>query len=220
MKKRTMLLGTYDTASHGWTLTGWQLGAAEQKTNYIEKPNGDGSWDLSTALSDGILKYKNRPLTASFECSEGNRTEREATIRQMINELDGMKVEIRLPDDDYHYVTGRLHVVREYNDLAHAAVTVTATCEPWKYSTAETVVTVTASETKQKVTLHNGGRRAVVPLITVTGSSVLLAYGTASQAFSAGEYKWPNILLTTGTLELTYSGNGTATFTYREAVLE
>lgn len=215
-----MLLGTYDTAEHGWTLTGWRLEAAEQKTNYIEKPNGDGSWDLTTALSDGIVKYKDRPLTASFECSEGTRLEREALIRQMINQLDGMKVEIRLPDDDYHYVMGRLHVVREYNDLAHAAVTVTATCEPWKYSIAETIVTVAATETKQRVTLYNGGRRAVVPLITVTGSSVLLEYGTASQAFSSGEYKWPHVLLTTGSLSLTYSGSGTVTFTYREAVLE
>lgn len=220
MKKRTMLFGTYDTASHGWTLTGWQLEAAEQKTNYLEKPNGDGSWDLTTALSDGVVRYKDRPLTASFECSEGTRMEREAIIRQMVNQLDGMKVEIRLPDDDYHYVTGRLHVIREYNDLAHAAVTVTATCEPWKYSIAETVVTVTAATTKQQVTLYNGGRRAVVPLITVTGGSVLLEYGTASQAMSAGDYKWPNLFLTTGSLALTYSGSGTVIFTYREAVLE
>ena len=215
-----MRLGTYDTASHGWTLTDWKLGAAEQKTTYIEKPNGDGSWDLTTALSDGIIKYKDRPLTACFECSEGTRMEREATIRQMINELDGLKVEIVLPDDDYHYIVGRLHVVREYNDLAHAAVTVTATCEPWKYANVETVVALTASATKQRVTLYNGGRRAVVPLIKVTGSSVLLEYGAASQAMPAGDYKWPNLLLTPGSLSLTYSGSGTVTFTYREAVLE
>lgn len=215
-----MLLGVYDTASHGWTLTGWELAAAEQKTKYLEKLNGDGSWDLTTALTDGIVKYKDRPLTATFECSEGTRAERESKIRQMINQLDGLKVEIRLPDDAYHYVVGRLHVIREYNDLAHAAVTVTATCEPWKYSITETIVAVTASETKQRVTLHNSGRRAVVPQIRVTGSSVLLEYGTASQAMSAGDYKWPNILLTPGSLSVTYSGEGTVTFTYREAVLE
>lgn len=220
MKKRTIRFGTYDTATHGWTLTGWELGSAEPKTTYLEKPNGDGTWDLTTALSDGIVKYKDRPFTASFECSEGNRTEREAMIRQMINELDGMKVDFVLPDDDYHYVTGRLRVVRKYNDLAHASVTVTATCEPWKYSITETVVTLTASTTKQRATLYNRGRRAVVPLIKITGSSVLLEYGAASQAFSAGDYKWPNILLTTGSLALTYSGSGTVTFTYREAVLE
>lgn len=220
MEKRKIIFGTYNTAQHGWTLTGWKLGAAEQKTNYLDKPNGDGAWDLSTTQTDGIIKYKNRPLTATFECSEGTRREREEKIRNMINSLDGMKVDIILPDDDFHYVAGRLHVVREYNDLAHAAVSVSATCEPWKYASVETVVAVTAAADKQRVTLHNGGRRAIVPLITVTGGSVLLEYGTASLAMSVGTYKWPNLLLTPGSHMLTVSGGGGVTFTYREAVLE
>lgn len=220
MKKRGILIGTYDTAAHGWTLTGWKLSAAEQKTNFLDKPNGDGAWDLSTALTDGVARYNNRTLTATFECSEGNRMSREAEIRQMVNRLDGMREDIRLPDDDWHYITGRVHVVREYNDLAHAAVTVTATCEPWKQANAETIVTVSASSTKQTVTLRNGGRRAVVPTINVTGDSVLLEYGTASIALSPGTYQWPNLLLLPGSLALTCSGSGTVTFAYREAVLE
>ena len=220
MEKRKILFGTYNTADKGWTLTAWSLGRAEQKTKYIERPNGDGSWDLSTAASDGILRYNDRPFTAHFECSEGSRAEREAIIREMINGLDGMKVEIRLPDDDSHYIVGRLQVAREYNDLAHAAVTVTALCEPWKYANTETVVDVAAIEEKQTVTLYNGGRRVVVPRITVTGGSVLLEYGTASQAMTAGSYQWPNLLLTTGNHTLTFSGAGAVTFTYREAVLE
>lgn len=220
MKKRTIILGDYNTAHHGWTLTGWKLGAAEPKTQYIEKPNGDGTWDVSTALTDGIIKYKDRPLTVTLECSEGTRMAREATIRQMVNSLDGMRVKIHLPDDDTHHVVGRIHVVREYNDLAHAAVTVTATCEPWKYADAETIVAVAVSSEKQRVTLYNGGRRAVVPTLTVAGSSVLLEHGTASQAMSAGTYQWPNLLLTPGAHTLVCSGSGTITFTYREAVLE
>lgn len=220
MTKRTIIFGTYDTAMHGWTLTGWELSAAEQKTKYLDKPNGDGAWDLSTAHTDGLMRYHNRSLNATFECSEGTRSTREATIRKMINDLDGMVVNIRLPDDAHHYVTGRLHVVRKYNDLAHAAVAVIATCEPWKYAAAETIVTTAATTDKQRVTLHNGGRRAVVPLISVSGASVLLEYENASQAMSAGTYKWPNLLLTPGSHTLTVSGTGTITFTYREAVLE
>ena len=84
----------------------------------------------------------------------------------------------------------------------------------------ETVVTATATGTKQLVTLYNEGKRAVVPTITVTGGEVLLEYGNASQAMSAGPYKWPNLLLTPGSLSLRCSGTGTVAFTYREAVLE
>lgn len=220
MQKRKIVIGDYDTAAYGWTLTGWKLSDAEQKTNYLEKPNGDGSWDLSTALTDGIPKYRDRSLTITLECSEGTRLDREAEIRHMINLLDGLRWEIRLPDDDFHHVVGRVHVIREYNDLAHAAVTVTAVCEPWKYTNAETVVALTATTSKQTAILQNNGRRAVVPTLKVQGSSVLLQYGTASKALAAGTYQWPDLLLTSGRHSLIYSGSGSVTITYREAVLE
>lgn len=225
MTKRKITFGTYDTAANGWTLTGWQLSAAEQKTNYVEKSGGDGSWDLSTAMTDGLPRYRNRTLTVTLECSEGDRLSREAKIRQMVNQLDGMREDIELPDDPYHHINGRLHVRREYNDLAHAAVTVTAVCEPWKYANAETVITLTATTTTKTSRLVNTGRRAVVPTIHVAESKVytpqvLLVYGTASLALSVGTYQWPDLLLTPGGHDLTYSGAGEVTITYREAVLE
>lgn len=222
MEKRKIVFGTYDTAAAGWTLTGWQLSAPVQKTKYLDKLGGDGSWDLSTALTEGVMRYADRQLTASFECSEGDRLTREATIRQMVNHLDGGRVEIELPDDPYHYLVGRVSVQRGYNDMAHAAVTVSATCEPWKYSDAEIVRALTATTAEQTASLVNNGRRAVVPLLTVTGSgaSVRLSYGTASATFGAGEHKWPDLLLTPGAHAVKYSGSGTLTITYREAVLE
>lgn len=219
MIKRKITFGTYDTAANGWTLTGWKLSAAEEKTNLVDKPGGDGSWDLSTALSDGIPRYRDRTLTVTLECSEGDRLNREAKIRQMVNQLDGMREDIELPDDTFHHINGKLHVVREYNDLAHAAVTVTAICKPWKFANAETVVTLTASSTAQTVRLVNNGRRAVVPTLTV-GGSVTLEYKTASKALSAGSYQWPDLLLTPGDHVLTLRGSGSLVIRYREAVLE
>lgn len=222
MTKRTIVLGGYDTAANGWTLAGWQLSPAEQKTNFVERTGGDGSWDLSTALSDGLPRYYDRTLTVTLEHSGGDRLSREAIIRHMVNLLDGMRERIELPDDPYHYITGRLHVAREYNDPAHAAVTVTAVCGPWKYSTEELVVTLTATATEQTARLVNSGRLAVVPTLTVTGSgaSVRLVYGDVSRTLSAGTYQLPDLLLTPGNHALTYTGTGSVRITYREAVLE
>lgn len=219
MQKRKIIIGDYDTAALGWTLAAWTFSEPIQKTKYEDKPSGDGSWDLSTALTDGIPRYNDRELTVALELSEGTRLEREEIIRHMVNLLDGLRWPIYLPDDDLHYITGRVHVARDYNDLAHARVTISATCEPWKYSIAETVVTLTASSTAQSTTLYNSGRRAVVPTLTVTGS-VVLGFGTSTLALSAGTYTWPDLLLTTGRHVLTYSGSGTVALTYREAVLE
>lgn len=222
MEKRKIVFGTYDTAAAGWTLTGWKLAAPVQKTKYLDKVGGDGSYDLSTALTEGIMRYDDRQLTASFECSEGDRLAREATIRQMVNQLDGMRLQIQLPDDQHYYLVGRLSVQRKYNDMAHAAVTVSAVCDPWKYADLETVRALTATTAEQTAILVNNGRRAVVPLLTVTGSSasVRLSYGTSSVSLSAGEHKWPDLLLTPGAHELKYSGSGALQITYREAVLE
>lgn len=220
MQKRKFIFGSYDTAAHGWTLApGWKLSDPEQKTNYVEKTGGDGSWDLSTAMTEGIPRYKDRSLTVTLECSTGTRASREELISEMVNQLDGFKWQIVSPDKPDHYLVGRLHVAVNYNDLAHAAVTVTGTCEPWLYSTQETVLTLNATSTKIKVMLSNNGRRAVVPTLTVT-DSVLLEYGGDSlQLSTAGTYEWPALLLTPGNHLVNYSGSGTLTFTYREAVL-
>lgn len=219
MEKRGIIFGTYDTAEHGWTLTGWQLGAAEPKTNYVEKVGGDGSWDLSTAMTDGIVKYKDRPLTVSLELSEGDRLSRERAIKELINNLHGRRVDIHLPDDPYDHLSGRLSINREYNDLAHAAVTVSAVCDPWKYLNHEITATVTATSAGQEAELLNEGFRVLVPVLTVTGS-VTIIFGTASRAFSAGTYQWGDLILAPGINELTVMGSGSVKFTYREAVLE
>lgn len=220
--KRGMKFADYDTAANGWTLTGWQLGNAEQKTNLVDKPSGDGSWDLSTALTDGVLRYGDRPFEASFECSEGDRFYRDSKISEMINSLDGVVVEIELPDDPAHYLVGRLKVVKNYSDLAHCSVTVSSTVEPWKYNRRETEIILTATTASQTVELINNGRRAVVPTITVTGASasVLMTYGAKSINPAEGTVKWPDLLLTPGAHSFTYSGKGSITITYREAVLE
>jgi hypothetical protein len=226
MQKRGIIFGSYSTGAQGWTLTGWNFSRAVQKTNYVDKPGGDGSWDLSDALSDGIPRYNDRTLTATFEISQGDRMQREYTIRQMVNMLDGKRMKIYLPDDDTHYIEGRVHVVREYNDLAHGAVTVTATCSPWKYDRDETTFTAKLSATVNSLRIVNAGRLAVVPVITVNTTNtagVVITYGNASATFQAGTHKWPALLLTPEEDHIvTFSGtNGDViSFTFRRGVLE
>ena len=61
----------------------------------------------------------------------------------------------------------------------------------------------------------------MVPVLTITGegASVLLAFGTASWALSTGTYQLPDLVVPQGGAEITYSGTGALSFTYREAVL-
>lgn len=222
MNKRRIIIGDYDTAENGWTLSAWSFSAAKYKEVLVTKPGGDGAWDLSTALSDGIPRYNSRTLTATLERSDGDRDSREYEIQEMVNALDGLQWNIYLPDDVDRYVVGRVSVARSYSNLAHAAVTLTATCEPWKYNQYDTVQEIRATSTTQAHHVYNGGRRAVVPVLEVEGASasVLLGYGTASRALSPGVYQVPDLLLTPGAHEITVSGSGLLRISYREAVLE
>lgn len=224
MEKRKLQIGAYDTARDGlWTLSGLSLGRAEAAENYAIVPGHSGPLDLSTVLTDGEPYYGSRAFEAVLESSEGTRREREQRISQMVNALDGFRLNIVLPDDPDHYITGRVRVERLYNDLAHASVRVMATCDPWRYNAAETVVTRTAAEAEQAVQLLNAGRRSVVPSIKITDGDVRVIFSVGSEdrawALVPGDYKIPDIYLKTGESTLQYSGAGKITLTYREAVL-
>lgn len=222
MIKRTVRLGTYDTAMHGWTLTGCVLSDPEVKTNYVEKTGGDGSWDLTTAMTDGVPRYKNRKLTLTFECSQGIRAEREELINTLVNQLDGLEQDIVLPDRPNHYLRGRVHIAVNQNTLAYAAITVTSDVEPWFYAARESIVVLDAPITISTETatflLRNNGRRVASPILTVDGTAHLTFNGSHIN-LTDGSYEWSALQLPPGSSELIYTGDGTLTLTYREAVL-
>jgi hypothetical protein len=141
----------------------------------------------------------------------------------MINQLDGWRFDIVLPDDDQRHIKGRVRVERVYNDLAHASVRVTATCEPWRYNNEDTILLLNATGTEQTVQLTNNGRRSVVPTIKVEGESVTIKFTVGTElrtwTLGPGEYIIGDIYLRSGSAPLVYSGSGKITFTYREAVL-
>lgn len=224
MIKRTIQFGDYDTAAHGlWTLTAWEFPEPEVEENLVNVPGrAMGPLDLSTALTDGKPIYGARPLTVTLESSEGDRLARGARISEMVNKLHGQRVNFVLPDHPLHYGVGRLKVETLYNDLAHASVRVAGTCEPWLYARDEIVLPLQVTATAQTLRLRNGGAMPLVPLVEVTaaaGATVNLVYGPHSWGLGAGSYKLPDLELTPGDHFITYSGAGTLTITYREAII-
>lgn len=220
--KRGFILGDYNTAAKGWTLTGWSFPEPETQTNYVAVPGrAAGPLDMSTALTGGDPRYNSRELTVTLECSEGTRLDRDDLIEEMANRLHGMREEIIFPDDATRYAVGRLSVETEYSDMAHCAVTVTGTCEPWRYSREETHISLLATERVATAVLYNGGRRVVVPEVVVSGygAQVRLACGGREWTLSTGKYKLPELSLPKGNALLTYSGTGAVSITYREAII-
>ena len=223
MEKRKIIFGNYDTARDGpWTLGPWTLTDAKQQTNMVDVPGRkDGPLDMSTVLTNGEPTYGSRTLTVALECSEGTRLDREAQISAMVNQLDGKQMQIILPDDPTRYIFGRVSVAKKYNDPAHAAVTVTAVCAPWRYNQKETAVRLVAAKTEQLTVLPNAGRRVAVPDVEVVGAGAKVALATDSFTWelAEGSYKLIDLTAPPGNTPLRYSGKGTVRITYREAVL-
>lgn len=219
MEKRKVIFGAYDTALEGaWTVAGLELTSPDFQTNLVQIPGRDGPLDLSTALT-GEPVYSSRDLTVVLENSDDDRMARERRIQAIIAQLDGRREQIWLPDYPDYYLMGRIHVEKNYNDLAHAAITVTAICDPWLFRNEETVHTLIATSEAQNATIVNPGRKPAVPVIVVTGGSVDLSYSGYSWTLSAGSYQLPDFVLAAGHTALEYRGAGTIEIKFREAVL-
>jgi hypothetical protein len=220
MQKRKLIIGEYDTAFDGlWTLSALELSDPDYQGHFVDVPGRDGPLDLSTTLTDGEPRYGGRTLTATLEGSEGTRADREARIGEMVNALDGRRFNIVHPDYPAHYLSGRVQVKKKYSDPAHAAVTVTARCDPWLYFDTPTAYKLTAAEDVQTAVLVNQGRRTVAPLVTVTGGPVRLELRTGEVQLEPGTYSLPGLVLPSGGTQIGYSGSGVIEITYREAVL-
>lgn len=228
---RQVIFGSYNTYdTWGITLTGLSFSAPVYKSNLVDIPGADGALDLSTALTDGEPKYSTRTLTTTFEISSGTRATRETLFSTILNALDGRQVNITLPDDPAHYITGRAHVAISYNDPAHGALTISAVCDPWRYNTAESTQNLTASGTIKPVWLNNIGRKHVIPTIVISGTDAsvrlkllnnITGEWTAEHVLSAGTYQLPDFVLLPGSNvnNLNYSGSGSIVLTWRGAVL-
>lgn len=217
--ERYFILDKFNTW-YDWrlVLTSKDVTPPEPKTNYVEIDGMDGTLDLSESLT-GEITYKDRTVSASFWTSEGSFKERASLLRKIVTTLHGKKIKIIESDDPDHYFYGRVKVKSLSNILPYATFTIEATCEPWRYAVDDTVRTIEVnSQIVTNAVIHNNGVKTLSPVITVTGS-VDITYNGVKTPLTAGTYKISDIRLRQGVNVIGVSGNGSVTFTYKEADL-
>lgn len=216
--KRFILFDSFNTAyDWGLLLTAKVVSDPTPKTNYQTLDGVSGSLDLTEALT-GDVAYNDRTLTASFSLSDGTVAEREEVLRQITATLHGKRVRIVEPDDEEHYLLGRVTITGKTNTLAYATLDIDVTCDPWRYAVNESERFVSVQGDRTDVVIHNAGVKPVTPVITVTGEVIITDNG-ASTELNAGVYKIADIRLKRGANVIGVSGAGTVTFTYREATI-
>lgn len=199
------------------TLTAKDVTPPEAKTNYVSLDGANGTLDLSEALT-GEVAYNDRTVTASFWTSEGTFPDRVMVCRDIAAALHGKKVHIVEPDDPDHYFLGRVRIKSQTHDQVHAEMTLEAVCEPWRYAINETERLVELSNEMVDVVIRNNGVKSLCPVLNVTGTVHVTTNGVTTE-LTAGSYKLTDIRLTQGVNVVRVSGNGSVTFTYREATL-
>ena len=226
MTPRSLKIGEYDTHEDGrWTMSALNLTEPIPDQNLVRVPGSPKLLDLSAALTEGEPVFGPRTLTATLESSEGTREERQAIIDTMVNTLTGRQWQIVHPDYPDHYLLGWVQIGEPTNDLVHAVLPISATCEAYKYAKTEHVYSFVVVKSATDFILTNEGSQPVVPTVTVgpDGSGAII-FGADRITLTAGTYVLPWLRLEPGdnTVRIRASGEGGTgklTITYREVVL-
>jgi len=201
----------------GLILNSKELDPPTPKVVKVPVDGRDGDLDLSEALTGGI-RFENREANFTFLITEGTQADREYMLNTIINAIHGQTHKIILPDDLEHYLIGRCSISGVSNDRAFGSFSVSADCEPYRYSIYETKRTIELTDTPLEVALSNSGRKTIIPTVVVANTATIV-YGTTSLSLSAGTYQIPALKLASGINTIIVSGVGSLALSYREAVL-
>lgn len=190
-----------------------EIGSPQVKRYQIEVPGADGMLDLTDFFGDA--KYEN--VTHTFEFSlPVPQTELLYTYQSIKNAIHGKKMRIILDDDPLFYYLGRCEVSPLTQEKTIGKLSIVCDCEPYKYKLQQTVFRIDVNGTFT-TTIPNS-RMPVVPEITAT-AAMTIQYGGFTWSVAAGTFTLPELELREGNNEITVTGVGSVTFTYREGAL-
>lgn len=199
--------------SLGMILAKPELSAAPIKQNKIDIEGGHGTLDLTEFF--GYPQYDDVTHKFTFAILGEDLTGQYNRIK---NALHGVKGKITFDDDPDHYYIGRVFVSPLSVNKTVGTVSLECDCEPFRYKTAETVVSRAVDGT-DNIVLTNGKKR-IVPLVTIqTETTLHIEYGFSVWDLGAGEFRLPELELVAGENIVSVTGTGQITFTYREADL-
>lgn len=199
-------------------LTSKEITPPEPKTKYVALDGRSGSLDLSDVLT-GEITYNDRTIAITFWTCEGSYKDRERIIREIVTYLHGKKIKIIEPDGPDYYFNGRARITSKVNTLSYAEISIECTCDPWRYSNNEYVrIANVSSQEVTNIVINNNGVKTLSPTISVTGD-VEIIYNDKRYTLTDGLFKIPDIKLYQGVNIVGVSGDGSVTFSYREAEL-
>lgn len=200
----------------GMFMTDFSISPPEPQTAYVDVPFRDGPLDFSTALTGGVVKYKNRTVTAEFKTQDRTPDSWKDRYHGFVNYVQGQKFPMIFDYDPEYYYLGRISCDASKDDQIIGTVSISADCDPYKYKLSPTVKEFDVSGSLS-VTLPND-RMPTVPTVT-TNTEITVQFGENSIVFPSGTRRAPALLLTEGENRLTLTSSGHIKFEYQEGAL-
>lgn len=200
----------------GMFMTDFSISPPEPQTAYVDVPFRDGPLDFSTALTGGVVKYKNRTVTAEFKTQDRTPDSWKDRYHGFVNYVQGQKFPMIFDYDPEYYYLGRISCDASKDDQIIGTVSISADCDPYKYKLSPTVREFDVSGSLS-VTLQND-RMPTVPTVT-TNTEITVQFGENSIVFPSGTRRAPALLLTEGENRMTLTGSGHIKFEYQEGAL-
>jgi len=225
--------GDKHTDSWGLKLLQTTIGFPEAKIFKIDKPAGNGSWDVTDYITGGDVKYSERTIQMTFDAL-GDYSSWHALVSGIAGYLHGRRLKIIMDTDPSFYYIGRLSVDTEKSNAVTHRVVITGTVDPYKYeitSSTEDWLWDTFSfvdgvirdyrniEINGEHTLIIPGRRKRVPPIFTCTAPMTVTYLGVTHDLHVGNNSSEHIVLGEGDHELIFHGHGVVTVEYRGASL-
>lgn len=223
------------------TWTDWHLIPASRpvfvppsvKTNYVDIPGGDGSLDLTTAISARAV-FKDRSGSFTFYVANGYKEWQEA-YSEIMGYLHGKKLKAILEDDPNYYYEGRFAVNNWQSDKDYSSITISYVVGPYKRSIVaagedwlwdtfnfdtDMIQSYRDLTVDGTLTLSIGGDDMPnAPTIITSATGMTVTYNGETYSLSKGTNYIPELTMSEETNTLTFKGNGTITVKYERGRL-
>lgn len=200
----------------GLFMTDFSVSPPEPQTVYVDVPFRDGALDFSTSLTDGVVRYNNRTVTAEFKSQDLTPDGWKNRYHMLVNYVHGQKLPLIFDYDPEYYYLGRISCEASKDDQLIGTVSLSADCDPYKYKLSPTVKEFDVNGSLA-ITLPNE-RMPTVPTVT-TDAEITIHFGESIIVFPAGSRRASALLLLEGENQLTLTGSGHIKFEYQEGAL-
>lgn len=183
------------------------------KTHFVDLPGGDGVLDLSEALA-GKPIYGNR--TGSWEFIVMNDYQNwELLYSEIMNYLHGKTYHAILDDDPSYYYDGRFSLEEWASNKDWSTVKIQYSLAPYKLSTTSRTMNASVSNSAS-VGVTIAKAMGYASNFNASANGIVVANGAIRRTLKQGANPLVKIKMEHGSGSLSFTGNGTVSFTVTE----